>query len=78
MEPSFFEDDDAKEFVVAAEDRVTITWRDVTYRVPDRKKDPVTRLKQQKTIVDKACGIVAPGELLAIMGSSGSCASIFV
>jgi ABC-type multidrug transport system ATPase subunit len=45
---------------------VTLTWSDVCYTIPAKKKTP------EKKILINVSGCVKPGQLLAIMGASGA------
>ena len=47
--------------------QVTLTWKNVTYQVPAKKKK-----QPPKTVLSEVSGCVRPGQLLAIMGSSGA------
>jgi ABC-type multidrug transport system fused ATPase/permease subunit len=52
---------------------VTLSWENVSYRVkvPTKRCPPWNRKSTQKTILQHISGIVKPGQLLAILGSTG-------
>uniref|UniRef100_A0A7S0EUT3 ABC transporter domain-containing protein n=1 Tax=Hanusia phi TaxID=3032 RepID=A0A7S0EUT3_9CRYP len=52
---------------------VTLSWRDLTYDVKLKRKNPETGQSEviDKRILDGLSGVVRPGEMLAICGPSG-------
>lgn len=52
-------------FLVPAEDRAVLSWKNVSVTVP------VKGAEQRKRILDDLSGQIRPGEVLAIMGPSG-------
>jgi hypothetical protein len=65
---------------------VSLSWRNLCYSVPDRRQLPVgtplsaDKVGQKRTriVVDHVNGIVQPGQMLAILGSSGISICIYV
>lgn len=53
---------------------ITLTWEDVSFTVdvPTRRCPPWSRKKQKKRILRDISGYVKPGQMLAIMGSTGA------
>jgi hypothetical protein len=57
---------------VEGQDReLALAWKDVSFTVREKSKDPVTKEFKTKTLLDKVSGVVQPGEILAVMGPSG-------
>jgi ABC-type glutathione transport system ATPase component len=49
---------------------ITLEWNNIHYTVS--KKDPKTKLVDQKILLHSMSGKALPGELLGIMGTSGA------
>jgi len=60
--------------VLGENERITFSWSQLTVTVPEKSTGCCGRGDKQgpKTILNKASGIVRPGEFLAIMGASGA------
>lgn len=50
---------------------ITLTWENISYVIPQRKSG-FTLEKESKTILNNVSGSVRPGQLLAIIGSTGA------
>ena len=51
---------------------VQLTWKNVTVKVAETKKENGKTIKGFKTILDNLSGTVYPGQFLAILGSTGA------
>jgi ABC-type multidrug transport system fused ATPase/permease subunit len=51
---------------------VQLSWKNVTVKVEEIKKDHGKITKENKTILDNLSGTVHPGQFLAILGSTGA------
>ena len=53
---------------------ITLTWEDISFsvKVATRRCPPWSQQKKKKVILQDINGIVKPGQMLAIMGSTGA------
>ena len=51
---------------------ITISWEGIKYSVVEKKGPPCKAKKRNKKILHGVSGITRPGQLLAIMGSTGA------
>lgn len=51
---------------------VSITWESISYCITERKGPPFRKVSSEKKLLEDVSGYCKPGQLLAILGSTGA------